>query len=87
LAVGVDPGALSKNPLRLKVAEQPNGVDCGFHVVLNECALADQVHARDRDEGAAVTNLKDDWQPPPSALPVQHITALPFGVGVYDSTS
>jgi hypothetical protein len=41
----------------------------------------------DRDEGAAVTNLKDDWQPPPSTLPVQHITALPFGVGVYDSTN
>jgi hypothetical protein len=43
----------------------------------------------DRDEGAPVANLKDDWQPPPSALPevrqyrkhlVQHITALPFGV-------
>ena len=34
LAVGVDPGALSKNPLRLEVAEQPNGADCGFHVVL-----------------------------------------------------
>jgi hypothetical protein len=44
----------------------------------------------DRDEGAPVANLKDDWQPPPAALPevrqyrkqlVQHITALPaFGV-------
>jgi hypothetical protein len=28
LAVGVDPATLSKNPLRLKVAVQPNGVDC-----------------------------------------------------------
>jgi hypothetical protein len=45
----------------------------------------------DRDEGSAVANLKDDWQPPSSALPevrqyrkqlVQHVTALSFGVGV-----
>jgi hypothetical protein len=49
----------------------------------------------DRNEGAPVANLKDDWQPPPSALPevrqyrkqlVQHITALPFGVGAGAST-
>jgi hypothetical protein len=39
LAVGVDPGALSKNPLRLGVAEQPNSADCGFHVVLNARSL------------------------------------------------
>jgi hypothetical protein len=44
---------------------------------------------------SAVANLKDDWQPPSSALPevrqyrkqlVQHVTALPFGVGVGAST-
>jgi hypothetical protein len=38
----------------------------------------------DRDEDSAVANLKDDWQPPSSALPevrqyrkqlVQHVTA------------
>jgi hypothetical protein len=49
----------------------------------------------DRDEDSAVANLKDDWQPPSSALPevrqyhkqlVQHVTALLFGVGVGAST-
>jgi hypothetical protein len=49
----------------------------------------------DRDEDLAVANLKDDCQPPSSALPeahqyhkqlVQHVTALPFGVGVGAST-
>jgi hypothetical protein len=47
-----------------------------------------------RDGGSAVANLKDDWQPPSSALPEvrqyrkqllvqQHVTALPlFGAGV-----
>ena len=90
LAVGVDPGTLSKNPLRLDVTLQPNPVDCGFHVVLNARSLTKFM--LDRDEGAAVANLKDNWQPPPSTLPevrqyrkqlglVQHITALPFGVG------
>jgi hypothetical protein len=34
VAVGVDPGTLSKKPLRLDVTVQPNPVDCGFHVVL-----------------------------------------------------
>jgi hypothetical protein len=72
-----------------------NGADCGFHVVLNARSLTKFMP--DRDEGAAVANLKDDWQPPPSALPeqvrqyrkqlVQHITALPFGVGDGDSTN
>jgi hypothetical protein len=77
----------------LKVAAQPNSVDCGFHVVLNARLLTKFM--LDRDEDAAVTNLKDDWQPPPSTLPevrqyrkqlVHHITALPFGVGVGAST-
>jgi hypothetical protein len=49
----------------------------------------------DRDGDSAVTNLKDDWQPPSSALPevrqyrkqlVQHATTLPFAVGVGAST-
>jgi hypothetical protein len=49
----------------------------------------------DRDEDSAVANLKDNWQPPSSALPevrqyrtqlVQHVTALSFGVGVGAST-
>jgi hypothetical protein len=62
LAVGVDPATLSKNPLRLKVAVQPNSVDCGFHVVLNARSLTKFM--LDRDEGSAVANLKDDWQPP-----------------------
>jgi hypothetical protein len=66
---------------------QPNGVDCGFHVVLNARSLTKFM--LDRDEGSAVANLKDDWQPPSSAPPevhqyrkqlVQHVTALPFGV-------
>jgi hypothetical protein len=35
MAVGVDPGTLSKNPLRLDVSVQPNALDCSFHVVLN----------------------------------------------------
>jgi hypothetical protein len=66
LAVGADPGALSKNPLRLKVAvQQPNSVNCGFHAVLNARSLIKFM--LDRDEGAAVANLKDGWQPPPSA--------------------
>jgi hypothetical protein len=66
-------------------------VDCGFHVVLNARSLTKFV--LDRDEDSAVANLKDSWQPPSSALPevhqyrkqlciVQHVTALPFGVGV-----
>ena len=64
-----------------------NPLDCGFHVVLNARSLTK--HMLDCDEDAPVANLKDDWQPPPSALPevrqyrkqlVQHITALPFGV-------
>jgi hypothetical protein len=85
---GVDPGTLSKNPLRLDVSVQPNPLDCGFHVVRNARSLTK--YMLDRDEDAPVANLKDDWQPPPSALPevrqyrkqlVQHITALPFGVG------
>ena len=87
LAVGVDAGTLSKNPLRLDVSVQPNALDCGFHVVLNARSLTK--YMLDRDEDAPVANLKDDWQPPPSTLPevrqyrkqlVQHITALPFGV-------
>jgi hypothetical protein len=88
LAVGVDPATLSKNPLRLKVvAVQPNSVDCGFHVVLNARSLTKFM--LDRDEDSAIANLKDDWQPPSSALPevrqyrkqlVQHVTALSFGV-------
>jgi hypothetical protein len=68
-------------------------VDCGFHVVLNARSLTKFM--LDRDEDSAVANLKDDWQPPPSALPevrqyrkqlVQHVTAFPFGVGVGAST-
>ena len=64
-----------------------NLLDCGFHVVLNARSLTK--YMLDRDEGAPVANLKDDWQPPPSTLPevrqyrkqlVQHITALSFGV-------
>jgi hypothetical protein len=87
LAVGVDAGTLSKNPLRLNVSVQPNALDCGFHVVLNARSLTK--YMLDRDEDAPVANLKDDWQPPPSTLPevrqyrkhlVQHLTALPFGV-------
>jgi hypothetical protein len=65
-----------------------NPLDCGFHVALNARSLTK--YMLDRDEGAPVANLKDDWQPPPSALPevrqyrkqlVQHITALTYGVG------
>jgi hypothetical protein len=68
-------------------------VDCGFHVVLNARSLTKFM--LDRDEGSAVANLKDAWQPPSSAPPearqyrkqlVQHVTALPFGVGVGAST-
>jgi hypothetical protein len=89
LAVGVDPGTLSKNPLRLDFTVQPNPVDCGFHVVLNARSLTK--YMLDRNEGAPVANLKDDRQPPPPALPevrqyrkqlVQHITALPHSVSV-----
>jgi hypothetical protein len=68
LAVGVDLATLSKGPLlRLKAAVQPNSVDCGFHVVLNVRSLTKSMV--DRDEDSAVANLKDDWQPPSSALP------------------
>jgi hypothetical protein len=35
LAVGLDPDTLSRSPLRLEVAVQPNSVRCGFHVALN----------------------------------------------------
>jgi hypothetical protein len=89
LAVAADPGALSKNPLRLKAAVQPNSVDCGFHVVLNACSLTKFM--LDRDEDAAVANLKDDWQPPPSTPPevrqyrkqlVQHVTRHCHSVSV-----
>jgi hypothetical protein len=71
-------------------------VDCGFHVMsssLNARSLTKFM--LDRDEDSAVANLKDDWQPPPPALPevrqyrkqlVQHVAALPFGVGVGAST-
>jgi hypothetical protein len=71
----------------LEVAVQPNSVDCGFHVVLNARSLTQFM--LDRDEDSAVATLKEDWQPPSSALPegrqyrkqlVQHVTALPFGV-------
>jgi hypothetical protein len=87
LAVGVDAGTLSKNPLRLNVSVQPNALDCGFHVVLNARSLTK--YMPDRDEDAPVANLKADWQPPPPTLPevrqdrkhpVQHLTALPLGV-------
>jgi Ulp1 family protease len=67
LSVGVDPATLSKNPLRLEVAVQPNSSDCGFHVVLNARSLTKS--KLDRDEDSAVANLKDDRQPPSSALP------------------
>jgi hypothetical protein len=49
----------------------------------------------DRDEDSTIANLKDDWQPPSSALPeihqyrkqlVQHIAALPFGAGTSSYT-
>jgi hypothetical protein len=69
-------------------------VDCGFHVVLNARSLTKFMP--DRGEDSAVANLKkDDWHPPSSAPPevrqyrkqlVQHVTALPFGVGVGAST-
>jgi hypothetical protein len=39
----------------------------GFHIVLNARSLTKFM--LDRDEGPAVANLKDDWQPPSSALP------------------
>jgi hypothetical protein len=42
-------------------------VDRGFHVVLNARSLTKFM--LDRDEDSAVANLKDDWQPPSSALP------------------
>jgi hypothetical protein len=45
----------------------PNPLDCGFHVVMNARSLTK--YMLDRDEGAPVANLKDDWQPPPPALP------------------
>jgi hypothetical protein len=66
---------------------------CGFHVVLNARSLTKFMP--NRNEDSAVANLKDAWQPPSSALPevrqyrkqlVQHVTALPFGVGVGAST-
>jgi hypothetical protein len=41
--------------------------DCGFHVILNLRSLTKSM--LDRDEDSAVANLKDDWQPPSSALP------------------
>jgi hypothetical protein len=75
----------TKNPLRLKVAVQPNSVDCGFHVVLKRARSLITKFMPDRDEDSPVANLKDDWQPPFSALPelrqyrkqlVQHITPV-----------
>ena len=35
--------ALTRSPIRLETAVQPNGVDCGFHVVLNAKSLAEHV--------------------------------------------
>jgi hypothetical protein len=55
LAAGVDPDTLSKTPLRLKAAVQPNSVDCGFHVVLNARSLTKFM--LDRDEDFAVAPL------------------------------
>jgi hypothetical protein len=78
----VDPGALSKNPLRLEVAEQPNSVDCGFHVVLDARSLTKFM--LDRDEGAAVANLKGDWQPPPPALPEVRQYRIPQAASAAD---
>ena len=39
----VDRGTFTRNPFRLPVAIQPNGHDCGYHVILNSRSLADFV--------------------------------------------
>jgi hypothetical protein len=39
----VDRGTFTRNPFRLPVTIQPNGHDCGYHVVLNSRSLADFV--------------------------------------------
>jgi hypothetical protein len=65
-AVALNSDTLSKNPLRLKVAVQPNSVDCGFHVP-NVRSLTKSM--LDRDEDSTTANLEDGWQPPSSALP------------------
>jgi hypothetical protein len=69
---------------------------------LTAVSMSSSINARsltksmpDRDEDSPVANLKDDRQPPSSALPkprqfrkqlVKHVTALSFDVGVGGST-
>jgi hypothetical protein len=89
------PGAPVVNGSCKKIKQvQELQVDCGLNVVLNGARSLTKFML-DRDEDSAVANLKDAWQPPSSALPevrqyrkqlVQHVTALPFGVGVGAST-
>jgi hypothetical protein len=52
-------GTLARAPARLKVIQQPNGVDCGFHVLFNAQSLAKHV-----DDG----NTIDTWKPPSNSV-------------------
>jgi hypothetical protein len=49
-------GTLARAPARLKVTQQPNGVDCGFHVLFNAQSLAKHV-----DDGNTIGNTIDTW--------------------------
>jgi hypothetical protein len=49
---------LTRSPKRLQVAVQPNGIDCGYHVLFNAKSLA--VHV---NEGRGMGT----WLPPPNS--------------------
>ena len=51
--------AISRSPKRLPCTVQPNGFDCGYHVVINAHSLADFVvnEGHDDDDGNLFLNL------------------------------
>jgi hypothetical protein len=82
--------AITRSPKRLPCAVQPNGFDCGYHVVINAHSLADFVvnEGHDDDDGNLFLNLDlTAWLAPISTptdvrnyrkLLEKKVAALPF---------
>jgi hypothetical protein len=57
----LDPHAITRSPTHLPCTIQPNGYDCGYHVVINACSISAHIDASD---GAGI-NLTT-WEAPTS---------------------
>ena len=57
----LDPHAITRSPTHLPCTIQPNGYDCGYHVVINACSISAHIDASD---GAGIDLTT--WEAPTS---------------------